>query len=326
MKFCVYGAGAIGGAMAARLARAGHETSVVVRGAHLDAIRAQGLRCEAPNESFTMKVAASHNPGDFGAQDAVIVTVKAHTMPAIVPGLKQLLGPKTPVVYAVNGIPWWYFYGAGGAHDGRRIERLDPGGRLWDEIGVERAIGCVLNFPSSVPAPGVVRHSATIYNMSLGEPAGGKSERLDTIADALRAGGFTVETQVPIRNEIWVKIQRLVSTSTITALTSMTVAAASSNPELRPIFRSSMLELGALARAYGVTIDDDIEARLDQQSKVHHRPSMLQDLEAGRSLEIDAQLTVSQELARAAGVEMPTLDLLVALLKGRARQAGLYNG
>jgi 2-dehydropantoate 2-reductase len=326
MKICVYGAGAIGGAMAAKLARAGHDVCVVVRGAHRDAIRSQGLRCEGPAENFTVKVAASDDPGDFGAQDAVIVTVKAHTMPAIVPGLKRLLGAETPVVYAVNGIPWWYFHGVGGPYDGRRIEMLDPGGRLWDEVGVERAIGCVLNFPSSAPAPGVIRQVAAHNTISLGEPGGGTSKRLAALADAFRGAGVNVTADVPIRNEIWVKMQRIVSTSTITALTSLTVAQASGDVELAPVMARAMEETAAIGEAYGVPADKDIAARIAMQTKVHHRTSMLQDLDAGRMMEIDAQLTVPQRMARDAGVPTPTLDILIALLKGRARAAGLYQG
>jgi 2-dehydropantoate 2-reductase len=184
----------------------------------------------------------------------------------------------------------------------------------------------VLNFPSSAPAPGVIRQVAAHNTISLGEPSGEDTPRLAALAEAMRGAGMTVETKAPIRNEIWVKLQRIIGTSTLTTLTSMTVSAVSSSPELRPIMASAMRETATIGAAFGVSPDDDVEGRIEMQTKVHHRTSMLQDLEAGRSMEIDAQLTVPQQLARDAGVATPTLDILIALLKGRARAAGLYNG
>lgn len=326
MKFCIYGAGAIGGSIAGRLLGAGVETSVVARGEHLKAIRANGLYCEAPDGRFGGKLPASDNPADLGKQDVVVIGVKAHGVPPIVDGLKALLHEKTAVVYALNGIPWWYFHGAGGAPEGRRLERLDPGGRLWDEIGVARAVGCVLNYASSVVAPGVVRQLAAVNNIAIGEPKGGETARLKDIAQALRAAKFTVEASSPIRLEVWAKLRRLLPTSTLTTLTLMTAGEIAASAELRPIFISAMKEINALAAAHGYELPQDFEARIDAQRPITHRPSMLQDLEAGRSMEIDAQLTATQELAQAAGVPIPTFDVLIGLVRARARTAGLYAG
>lgn len=325
MKFCIYGAGAIGGSIAARLVHAGCATSVVARGDNLKTIRANGLYCEAPDGRFGGKLPASDNPSDLGKQDVVVVGVKAHGVPPIIDGLKTLLHDGTTVVYALNGIPWWYFHGAGGAQEGRQLERLDPGGRLWNEIGVARAIGCVLNYASSLVAPGVVRQLAAVNNIAVGEPKGGDSARLRDIAQALRAAKFTVEASSPIRLEVWAKLRRLLPTSTLTTLTLMTAGGVASSAELRPIFVQAMKEINALAAAYGYRLPEDFEARIDAQKPITHRPSMLQDLEAGRSMEIDAQLTATQDLARAAGVAIPTFDVLIGLVRARARTAGLYG-
>jgi 2-dehydropantoate 2-reductase len=326
MKICIYGAGAIGGSIAARLLKAGVETSVVARGEHLAAIRAGGLFCEAPDGRFGGKLPASDNPSDLGKQDVVIVGVKAHGAPGIVDGLKALLHDQTAVVYALNGIPWWYFHGAGGAQEGKKLDRLDPGGRLWNEIGVDRAVGCVLNYASSVIAPGVVRQLAAVNNIAIGEPKGGDSARLRDIAAALRAAGFTVEAASPIRLEVWAKLRRLLPTSTLTTLTMMTAGGVASSAELRATFLLAMTEINALAAAYGYALPQDFEARIDAQRPLAHRPSMLQDLEAGRSMEVDAQLAATQHMAEAAGVAIPTLDVLIGLVRARARAAGLYNG
>lgn len=325
MKFCIYGAGAIGGSIAARLFTAGVETSVVARGAQLEAIRANGLFCEAPDKRYGGKMPASDNPADLGKQDVVIVGVKAHGVPAIVDGLKALLHDDTAVVYALNGIPWWYFYGTGGAKEGRRLERLDPGGRLWDEVGIARSIGCVLNFPSTLTAPGVIKNILAVNNIAIGEPKGGDSARLRTIDKALTEAGLKIQSKNPIRDEVWVKLHRLLPTSALATLTMSSAGGVASAPELRTTFIGAMREITALAAAYGSMLPEDYEARIDAQKPLPHRPSMLQDLEAGRSMEVDAQLTAVQDLAQAAGVAVPTLDILIGLVRARARTAGLYD-
>jgi 2-dehydropantoate 2-reductase len=197
---------------------------------------------------------------------------------------------------------------------------------LWDEVGVARSIGCAVNFAGDVVAPGVRRRGTTNNSLSLGEPGGGGTVRLRAIAEALRAAGFDITTDIPIRYEVWSKLQRNVGTSTITVLTSLTSGAAAGSTELRGPFRNAMLEVAAIARAYGFEVECDVDAHLDRQSSSRHRPSMLQDLDHGRSMEIDAQFTVPLELARAAGVKTPTLDVLIGLTRARAQQAGLYAG
>lgn len=325
MKFCIYGSGAIGGSMAARLFTAGVETSVVARGAQLEAIRANGLVCEAPDKRYGGKMPASDNPADLGKQDVVIVGVKAHGVSAIVDGLKALLHEETAIVYALNGIPWWYFYGAGGAQEGKRLDRLDPGGRLWDEVGIARSVGCVLNFPSTLVAPGVTKQIMTVNNVSIGEPKGGDSARLRAIDKALTDAGFKIQSKNPIRDEVWSKLHRLLPTSALATLTMSSAGAVASAPELRATFIGAMKEITALAAAYGSALPEDYEARIEAQKPLPHRPSMLQDLEAGRSMEVDAQFTAVQDLAQAAGVAIPTLDVVIGLVRARALTAGLYN-
>lgn len=325
MKICIYGPGAIGGSIAARLLSAGYETSVVARGAHLAAIKTDGLYCEAPDRRFGGKLRASDNPADLGVQDCVIVAVKAHMLKDIAAPLKSLLHDGTSVVYALNGIPWWYFHAIGGAQEGMRLDRLDPGGQLWDGVGVRRAIGCVLSYPSSVIGPGVVRQLQTVNNVALGEPDGTQSERLAAVTRALIAAGFKVESQSPIRQQVWIKHRRLVPTSLLSTLATMTAGQVASSMDLRPIFRAAMDELSALATAYGFDLPLDFEALIEAQKLLAHRPSILQDLEAGRSMEIDAQFVATQDMARAANVPVPTLDVLIGLVAARARVAGLYG-
>jgi 2-dehydropantoate 2-reductase len=325
MKICIYGAGAIGGSIAARLFSAGYDTSVVARGAHLAAIKADGLYCEAPDKRYGGKLKASDKPADLGPQDCVIVAVKAHMLKDIADGLKPLLHDKTSVVYALNGVPWWYFYSIGGAQDGKRLDRLDPGGLHWDQVGAARAIGCTLSYPASMVGPGLVRQIQATNTIALGEPNGTQSERLEAIAQAIAAAGFKVESKSPIREQVWIKHRRLVPTSLLAILASATAGQVASSADLRPIWRAALDELGALAAAYGFDVPLDFDALVKAQSPVPHRPSILQDLEAGRSMEIDAQFVATQDMARAVNVAIPTLDVLIGLAAARARVAGLYS-
>ena len=327
MKVCVYGAGSIGGVIAARLALNGVETSVVARGPHLAAIKANGLRFETPEGSRVVRIAATDNPADLGPQDVVIAAVKAHQTPAIARPMQALLGPDTMVSYAVNGLPWWYFRKAGGKAEGRRLERLDPGGVLWDEVGVDRTIGCVVNLPATVPEPGVVHWEGGNNRLALGELDDAQSPRLLALADMLRAAGMDIDTHRPIRYEMWNKLVRIMVASPITILTAMPAAPALRDPAVREVAASLCREAIAVAAAYGTALDIDVEGELDKWTNGgNHRPSILQDLDAGRPMEIDPQITVPVELAHDAGVPVPTLDMTAGLMRARARAAGLYAG
>ena len=326
MRICVYGAGAIGGVIAARLALSGADTSIVARGAHLDAVRARGLTFRTPEGSEVLPIAATDDPAELGPQDVVIAAVKAHQLPAIARPLQALLGPDTAVVYAINGIPWWYFHKAGGRWGERRLERLDPGGVLWDEVGVERTIGCVVNLPGTVSEPGVVHYEGGNNRLALGELDDSQSTRLLAIADALRAAGLDIDTHRPIRQEVWNKLVLIIVSSPLSVLTNLPVGRSLSDPALRDIARKAWTEANAIAAAYGFDLDPDVDRKLDGWSRAgNHRPSILQDLDRGRPMEIDAQITVPVALAHEAGVPVPTLDMLSTLMRARGRAAGLYE-
>ncbi len=328
MKVCVYGAGAIGGVIAARLALNGVETSVVARGPHLAAIKAKGLRFDTPEGSKTVKIAASDNPADLGPQDYVISAVKAHQTPATAGPMKHLLKDETAIIYAVNGIPWWYFRKEGGKSADKRLERLDPGGALWEGVGVDRTIGCVVNLPATVSEPGVIHWEGGNNRLALGELDDAQSPRLIAIADALRAAGMSVDTHRPIRWEVWNKLVLIMVSSPLSILTDMPSGPATRDPAVREIARKAWQEANAIAAAFGAELDPNIDEKLDSWSKStsKHRPSILQDLDNGRPMEIDPQVTVPLELGHEAGVLSPTLDMLAALMRARARAAGLYAG
>ncbi len=327
MKVCVYGAGAIGGVIAARLALSGAETSIVARGAHLAAIRQRGLTFQTPQGSQVIPVAASDDPATLGTQDVVIAAVKAHQIPPIARPMQALLGPDTAVVYAINGIPWWYFHKAGGDWNERRLERLDPGGVLWDQVGIDRTIGCVVNLPATVTAPGVIHYEGGNNRLALGELDDSQTPRLLAIADALRAAGMNIDTHRPIRFEVWNKLALIIVASPLSILTNMPVGPGLSDPALRDVARKMWMEANAIAAAHGIVLDAAIDRKLDAMAQGgNHRPSILQDFDNGRPIEIDAQIVVPIELAHDAGVPVPTLDALAALMRARARAAGLYDG
>ncbi|MDZ7822744.1 MAG: 2-dehydropantoate 2-reductase [Ahrensia sp.] len=205
MKICIFGAGAIGGYMGAKLAQVGADVSLVARGPHLKAMRENGLRLIDEHGETTVKVNASDNPADLGPQDYVIVTLKAHSVPAVVPHMQPLIGDGTTIVSGVNGVPWWYFHKVGGPLEGTRLESVDPGNAQWDGFGPDRVLGCVVYPAAEVIAPGVVKHIEG-NRFSLGEPDGSKSERATALSEALSAAGLKAPIRPKIRDEIWVKL------------------------------------------------------------------------------------------------------------------------
>ncbi|CAN5316273.1 2-dehydropantoate 2-reductase [soil metagenome] len=326
MKVCVYGAGSVGGVIAARLASGGVETSVVARGPHLDAIRKNGLRVNSTESIPVARIAASDDPSALGPQDLVVAAVKAHQLTAIVDGLKKLLRPDTPVVYAINGVPCWYFHKVGGPREGRRIERLDPGGRLWNEIGPDRAIGCVVNIGGSVPSPGVIDNPGGSRRLALGELDDKPSPRLAEIANVMRKGGLDIRIDGTIRHEMWAKLTVNMTATPLAVLTAAPQGLAmTADPAVKEIARRICDEACSIAVAYGAPRPDAANIVNGMMSGTH-RPSILQDLDVGRPMEIDPQLTVPLEFAHEAGVPVPVLDMLAGLVKARARAAGLYAG
>ena len=329
MKICIYGAGAIGGYMAVALAgagdRAGVEVSLVARGPHLDAIKAKGLELRLGGEVKRIDVAASDDPADLGPQDYVIVALKAHSVPAAARRMTMLFHGKTAVVTAVNGVPWWYFYDLDGPLKGTRLESVDPGGTQWDIIGPERAIGCVVYPACEVVGPGVVQHIEG-NRFTLGEPSGAKTERVMALAKVMRAGGLKVPIKARIRDEIWVKLWGNLSFNPISALTGATLAEICANPATRDVVRAMMLEAQAIGEALNVRFAMSVERRMDAAAAVGaHKTSMLQDLERGRKMEIDALVTSVQELGRLTEVPTPIIDAVLALIQLRGAKAGCHN-
>ena len=323
MRICIYGAGAIGGYLGVQLALAGEDVTLIARGPHLEAMRENGLKLLIDGEERVAQPFCTDDPSEAGPQDYVIVTLKAHSAPVIVEPMQPLLGPDTAVVTAVNGVPWWYFYELDGRWRDHRLETVDPGGVQWDGIGPERAIGCVVYPATEVVEPGVIQHLDG-NRFTLGEPSGEKTERVKALAGALIAAGFRAPVR-RIRDEIWVKLWGNLSFNPISALTLETLDTVATDPGTRAVSKAMMLEAEAIGDELGVRFPVDVETRIDGAAAVGaHRTSMLQDLERGRPMEIDALVSAVQEMGRLVGVPTPTIDVVLALVQQRARVAGAY--
>lgn len=324
MKICVFGAGAIGGYMGVKLAQAGADVSLVARGPHLAAMQSKGLTLIEDGETATVAVTASDRPGDLGVQDYVIVTLKAHSVPPVVETMQPLIGPDTTIVSGVNGVPWWYFHKIGGAYEGTRLASVDPGNAQWDGFGPDRVLGCVVYPAAEVTEPGVITHIEG-NRFSLGEPDGSKSDRAVALSQALTAAGLKAPVRPRLRDEIWVKLWGNLSFNPISALTHATLDVLCTDPGTRDVARGMMREAQEIAERLGVKFPIDVERRIDGGAAVGaHRTSMLQDLDQGRPMEIDALVGSVQELGRIVGVPTPTIDTVLALVQLRARVAGLY--
>jgi 2-dehydropantoate 2-reductase len=325
MKICIFGAGAIGGYMGAKLAKGGADVSLVARGPHLAAMRDKGLTLIEEEGTFTVPVTASDDPAALGPQDYVIITLKAHSVPPVVDRIKPLIGENTTIVSGVNGVPWWYFHGLGGALEGKQLESVDPGGAQWQGFGPERVLGCVVYPAAEVSAPGTIRHIEG-NRFSLGEPSGEKSDRALRLSQALQAVGLRAPVRPQIRDEIWVKLWGNLSFNPISALTHATLDVLCTDTGTRAVARAMMVEAQEIAQKLGVKFPIDVDRRIDGGAAVGaHRTSMLQDLDAGRPMEIDALVTAVQELGQLTQTPTPTIDTVLALIRLRARSAGLYG-
>ena len=325
MKICVFGAGAIGGYMAVELHRAGHDVSIVARGPHLDAIRKNGLRLRIGDEERTAEITASDDPADLGVQDYVIVTLKAHSVPPVADKLAPLIGDDTAIVTGMNGVPYWYFYGLESQWRDHRIESVDPNGVLWNTLTPERAIGCVVYPACEVVEPGIIQHIEG-NRFTLGEPDGSKSERIQLLSKALIEAGFKAPVRTNIRDEIWIKLWGNLSFNPISAITGSTLEDIVSDPDSRAVARAMMVEAQTIATKLGVKFPIDVDKRINGAGAVGaHKTSMLQDLERGRPMEIDALVTAVQELGRLTETATPTIDTVLALTKRLAREAGCYD-
>lgn len=325
MKICIFGAGAIGGYMGVKLAKAGVDVSLVARGPHLEAMQTKGLTLiEEDKDPVTVPITASDDPAKLGPQDYVIITLKAHSVPSIVSNLQPLIGPNTTIVSGVNGVPWWYFHKIGSELEGTRLESVDPGNVQWDGFGPERVLGCVVYPAAEVSEPGTIKHIEG-NRFSLGEPDGTKSERALALSQALRAAGLKAPVRAQLRDEIWVKLWGNLSFNPISALTHATLDVLCTDDGTRAVARSMMIEAQQIAEKMGVKFPIDVDRRITGGAAVGaHRTSMLQDLDQGRPMEIDALVGSVQELGRITNTPTPTIDTVIALTKLRARSAGLY--
>ena len=324
MKVCIYGAGAIGGYLGVQLVRAGADVSLVARGAHLETMKANGLKLLIGDEEHVVQPRCTDNPAELGPQDFIIICLKAHSIAGVIDAMKPLIGPHTRVVTAVNGIPYWYFYKHGGTYENSTLESIDPGGRQWRELGPERAIGCIVYPATEIEAPGVVRH---VYGdrFPLGEPSGEKSEDVERLSALFVKAGLQAPVLDRIRDEIWLKLWGNVCLNPISALTHATLDVICSDPATRALSKAIMLEAQSIAESFGVKFRVDVERRIEGARKVGaHKTSMLQDLERGRPMEIDPLVTVVQEMGHLTGIPTPALDNVLALTAQRAKIAGLY--
>ena len=325
MKICIYGAGAIGSYLGVQLERAGADVSMVARGKTLEAIRANGLKLLIGDEERTARPHASDKASELGPQDYVIVALKSHQAWETAERFKPLLGPETAVVTAQNGVPWWYFYKLAGPWENHRLDSVDAGGRQWRAIGPERAIGCVVFPATEAVAPGVIKH---VYGdkFTLGEPDGTLSPRCKRLSEVLIAAGFQAPIRDNIRDDIWKKLWGNLCFNPISALTQATLDVIATDPDTRALAKEMMLEAKTIGEKLGVEFRIDIEKRIDGAAEVGaHRTSMLQDLQAGRTMEIDALVTAVQELGRLTGTATPYIDAILALVQQRGRSAGLYG-
>jgi 2-dehydropantoate 2-reductase len=323
MKICIYGAGAIGGFLGAYLAKAGHGVSLIARGAHLDALRSKGLTLIHAEEKFTTYPDCAKDPRQIGVADAVFVTVKGPALAAVGDGIGPLLGADTPVVFAMNGLPWWYDHGRDVPLTGA-ANLLDPTGSLRRVVGEERAIGCVVDCPVRIPEPGlVVCNRPTKAKFALGEPDGTASERVLALSNVLYEAGLDGQVSRDIRHEIWAKLVINLSRSPLAVLTGVPETMLSADPEMTEISREMITEAAAVAAAHGIHLDLDWPRLLEEKYRTVHRPSMLQDWDAQRPMEIDSIGTIVSRFAAEVGLETPTIDRVLALLRLKAREAGL---
>ena len=324
LKVCIFGAGAIGGFLGVQLASSGAEVSLVARGAHLAAMRADGVRLQFDGAERVARLPCTDAPAELGVQDFVIIALKAHAISDALPAMTPLLGPDTTIVTASNGIPYWYFHVAGVPHGGTTVESVDPGGLQWQALGRQHVIGCVVLPATAVVAPGVIRHEHG-RRFPIGEPDGRSSPRVEALGGIMAAGGLEAPVRNDIRDELWLKLCGNVCFNPISALTLATLDVIARDAGTRALCQAMMEETREVGEHLGVRLRVDLSRRLDGAAAVGpHRMSMLQDLAAGRSLEIEPLVGVVQELGRLTGVRTPSIDIVLALIRQRASTAGLH--
>jgi 2-dehydropantoate 2-reductase len=304
MKFLIAGAGAIGAYIGARMAHAGFDVTLFARGPHLRAMQEQGVQVKSSEGDFVARPTIVGSLENFGPVDVVFLGVKAHGLPQLAPQLQPVLGPDTTVVSTQNGIPWWYFQGFGGEWEGLRLERVDPGGVISSAIKAHSVVGSIVYFATEIPSPGVVQHIEG-NRFTLGEPDGTRSERIRQLAEALVASGFRCPVTARIRHEIWVKLLGNASFNPVSALTRATLCQMARDPGVSSVIRNMMQEVEAVSQRLGMELPISIDQRIAGAEKVgEHKTSMLQDLEAGRPIELEALVGAVVELGERAGFPM----------------------
>ena len=326
-KICIFGAGAIGGYLAACLHDAGADVSLIARGPHLKAIKENGLKLEINGEMRSFNLNASDDPEDFGQQDYVIIALKAHGIIHITESIQPLLGPETAVVSAVNGLPWWYFHKANTntVLDDKPLISVDPEASIWTKIGPERAIGCVVYPACEISKPGIITHIEG-NRISLGEPSGESTKRIKTLSDLMIRGGLKAPQKKRIRDEIWIKLWGNCSFNPVSALTGASLDKIAEDLETRKLVAEIMSECKQVGEALSIRFAVSIEDRINGAGRIiGHKPSTRQDIEMGRPLEIDPLVTALIEIAKQLQIDTPTLVSTSTLLKLQARTLGLYQ-
>ena len=321
MKFAVVGAGAVGAFVGAMLSRSGADVTLIARGAHLRAMREHGVRVRSEGGEFAARPAATDDPAAVGAVDVVLLTLKAHSLATMAPRLAPLMGSQTSVISAQNGIPWWYFYRHPGEWEGTHLESVDPGGIISRSIDPARVIGCVVYPSTIVTEPGIVQHIEGT-RFAIGEPDGSKSERCRKIADAFIKAGLRCPIRSNIRHDMWVKLMGNVAYNPISVLTRATLVEIVQCPETRQLAAAIMVEAEAVAQRLGIEMGISIEQRLEGAEKVgQHKTSMLQDLESGRPMELEAIVGAVVELGEKMGLSLPSTKAVHACVKLLAQGA-----
>ncbi len=325
MKVCIVGAGSIGAVLGAKLAATGHDVCLIARGAHLDAIRARGLTLvdHVGQRSGNFRLAASSEPADFGAQDLVIIALKAHAIAAMLPRMRPLVAEDTTVVPAINGLPWWYFHREGGPHDGMRVRALDPDGTMFAALDCRHIVGCVVHVAAEVRAPGEAHHTGG-RKLILGEPDNSRSVRLDRVCAALNAAGFEAVASANIRLDVWTKLLGNLSFNPVAALTGYLMNQICADEDVLDVIRAVMREGMAVSTHYGHPMQMTVEQRIGLARQLGAaKISMLQDLEQRRPLELAAVVGAVIELADLAGIAVPATRIVHALALARARALGI---
>jgi 2-dehydropantoate 2-reductase len=324
MKVCIYGAGAVGGWLGVKLARAGCAVSVVARGATLASLRDHGLRLQEGSETLRAQVRASASPADLGVQDLVVVAVKAPAMAEVAKSIAPLLGPDTMVLTAMNGVPWWFFHGFGGSYAGTRLKAVDPDGAIAQAVPAKHIVGCVVHASCALKEPGFVQHHFG-NKLILGEPSGAKTQRVQQLAALLDQAGFEAVVSEQIQKDAWYKLWGNMTVNPVSAMTGATTDLILNDDLVRGFISAVMLEAREIGARVGIPIAQQPEDRHQVTRKLGaFKTSMLQDVEAGKPVEIDALVTVVREMGAMTGVPTPFTDALLGLSRLHARVHGLY--